>query len=300
VAKVCEIRFQVKISSQCKRKKAIFGYNLVFLPKRKVCIMKSQYHTSASRSSRRSLLKGTVAGVAGIAATSGLIGGGLYLSSKQGSAGAAGIGDSGVTPKQTQNNKNNAMAIQNILNIAVTAEMLGVTFYKRVLAHADRFDFSRNARLDLEAALIEEQIHQKFLMQQGAKSLTHMFSFPFGERTFREFDAFFQTQQLLEATFVAAYLAATKEFTLMGRADLAQIASQIGGVEAEHRAIGRAIGGLAPANNRAFEQLLLKRVADAPAVLTNAGFLTPSNSNSYGYGDTSTSMDGVEMLTPWS
>jgi len=266
--------------------------------------MKSQFHTAAARSSRRSLLKGTVAGVAGIAATSGLIGGGLYLSSKQGSAGAAGIGDSGVTPNQAQNNKNNvqanAMAIQNILNIAVTAEMLGVTFYKRVLTHADRVDLGRNARLDLQAALIEEQIHQKFLMQQGAKSLTHMFSFPFGERTFREFDAFIQTQQLLEATFVAAYLAATKEFALMGRADLAQIASQIGGVEAEHRAIGRAIGGLAPANNRAFEKLLLKRVADAPAVLKNAGFLTPSNNNSYGYGDISTNMDGVEMLTPWS
>lgn len=267
--------------------------------------MKPQYRTSTSRTSRRSMLKGTVAGVAGLAATTGLVGGGLYLSSRQGHAGAAGVGDSGVTQNQLQNNQmqNNTVkataAIQNILNIAVTAEMLGVTFYKRTLANANNLDLGPNARRDIQAALLEEQLHQRFLMQQGAKPLTKMFSFPFGRNTFLDFNAFIKTQQLLESTFVAAYLAATKEFALLGRADLAQIASQIGGVEAEHRVIGRVIGGMAAANNRAFEQVLLKNVADAPNVLKKAGFLTPVNNNGYRFDDAATNMDSVEMRNPW-
>ena len=265
--------------------------------------MKPQYRTS--RTSRRSMLKGTVAGVAGLAATGGLVGGGLYLTSKQNGANAAGIGDSGTNRTQLQNNavqnpKANAAAIQNILNIAVTAEMLGVTFYKRVLMNADNLDLGPNARRDIQAALIEEQLHQKFLMQQGAKPLTSMFSFPFGRNTFLDFNAFFKTQQLLESTFIAAYLAATKEFGMMGRGDLAQIASQIGGVEAEHRVIGRVIAAKAPANNVGFEQVTLKRVADAPNVLKNAGFLTPANNNSWGYVQQQAAMDGVIVTTPWS
>ncbi len=265
--------------------------------------MKSQYRTS--RTSRRSMLKGAAAGVAGLAAAGGLVGGGLYLTSKDHGANAAGIGDSGTNRTQLQNNavqnpKANAAAIQNILNIAVTAEMLGVTFYKRTLMNADALDLGPNARRDIQAALIEEQLHQNFLMQQGAKPLTSMFSFPFGNRTFADFGAFFQTQQLLESTFIAAYLAATKEFAMMGRGDLAQIASQIGGVEAEHRVIGRVIAAKAPANNLGFEQVTLKKVADAPAVLKKAGFLTPVKTNSWGYTAQQAAMDGVVGTTPWT
>jgi hypothetical protein len=262
------------------------------------------------------MLKGTVAGVAGLAAAGGVVGTGLYLTNKNHVAGAAGIGDSGVTQNQLMQNqmmtnpqlinnqlmmnpRNNAVAVRNILNIAVTAEMLGVTFYKRVLMNANALDLGPNARRDIQAALIEEQLHQNFLMQQGAKPLTKMFSFPQGRNTFLDFNAFFQTQQLLESAFVAAYLAAVKEFAMLGRPDLAQIASQIGGVEAEHRAIGRVIAAKAPANNLAFEQIMLKRVADAPAVLKNAGFLTPTNTNSWGYTTQQTAMDGVKGTTPW-
>lgn len=190
-------------------------------------------------------------------------------------------------------------AIQNILNIAVTAEMLGVTFYKHALVHAGSFNLSEKARLDLKAAMIEEQLHQQFLAQHGAKPLTNKFSLPFGRRTFEQLETFIKTQQLLEIIFVAAYLTAIKEFAQLGRPDLAQIAAQIGSVEAEHRAIGRAIGGMTPANNRAFSQVLLKQVADAPKTLQQAGFLNPSDNNVYMYEQASMDMNDIEIRSPW-
>jgi hypothetical protein len=259
--------------------------------------MKQEYRMSTPRTSRRTLLKGTIAGVAGVAATSGIVGGGLYLSSRLGSVHAAGGGDSGVMTNLTNGNmqgnrattqgtvtpQGKMNAIQNILNIAITAEMLGITFYKHALAHAGNFDLSTRALLDLKAALKEEQLHQQFLAQHGARPLTRKFSFPSGKKTFVQFDAFIKTQQLLETTFVAAYLAATKEFAQLGRPDLAQIAAQIAAIEAEHRAVGRAIGGMAPANNRAFSQVLIKQVADAPKALQHAGFPNPVNNNAFMY-----------------
>ncbi len=273
--------------------------------------MKPDYRMSRARTSRRSLLKGTVAGVAGVAATTGLVGGGVYLSSRLGNAHAAGGGDAGVKANLTNNNMQGAMttqgtvipqgnvnALQGILNVAVTAEMLAVTFYKHALAHARNFDLSSRGFLDLEAALKEEQLHQRFLAQHGARPLTNKFSFPSGKRTFEQFDAFIKTQQLLENTFVAAYLAATKEFAQLGRPDLAQAAAQIGSIEAEHRAIGRALSGIAPANNRAFSQLSLNQVADAPKALQHAGFLNPGTNNVYMYQNVTMNMNGVEMLTP--
>jgi Ferritin-like domain len=273
--------------------------------------MKPTFRMSSPRTSRRSLLKGTAAGVAGVAATSGFVGSGLYLFSRLGSAHASSGGDSGVMtdlntnkpgPASTRGSgttQSQIKAIQNILNIAVTAEMLGVTFYKQALVHAGSFNLSEKARLDLKAALIEEQLHQQFLAQQGAKPLTNKFSLSFGRRTFEQFETFIKTQQLLEIIFVAAYLAAIKEFAQLGRPDLAQIAAQIGSVEAEHRAIGRAIGGMTPANNRAFSQVLLKQVADTPKALQQAGFLNPSGNNAYIYEQASMDMNDIEIRSPW-
>jgi hypothetical protein len=186
-----------------------------------------------------------------------------------------------------------ASTIQTILNIAVTAEHLGVTFYALALRHADWLDLNNTARRDLKAALIEEAIHLKFLLSQGAHPLTTRFSFPHGDDTFRHFNWFISTQQLLETLFTAAYIAAIKEFAQLTRPDLAQVAAQIGTVEAEHRVMGRAIAGLTPANNHAFSPALLKRVADAPAVMKKLGFL----GSNYSYDDykSSFSMDSSDV-----
>ncbi len=244
--------------------------------------MKPQNLQIAHRPSRRSLLKGTVA----VAAT------GLALTHLDASntAHAQDIDDNddhyytsndydSYESRWNQKHANNAIA--KILNIAITAEELAVVFYSHALNHADQLGFSQNGRLDVKAALFEELAHQIFLAKQGAKALTHTFSFPDGQDTFTNFDKFFKVQQQLEAAFIAAYLAAGKELTNLRRPDLVQVAAQIGGVEAEHRAMGRGIAGKWPANNRVFETALLKAVGDAPTFLKNSGYLSPVYGNSF-------------------
>jgi hypothetical protein len=252
--------------------------------------MKPKNSSLAPRSSRRSVLKGSLVGAAGLGAAGGLAALGVVFAQKDeaGTSDAASVGQSyGYNAQKTK------AVIANILNIAITAEELAVVFYTNVIKNANLLGLSNAGFLDIEAALVEEQIHQIFLAQQGAKALTHKFSFPFGNDTFRNFNHFITVQQQLEALFVAAYLAAVKEFAMLGRADLAQLASQIGGVEAEHRAIGRAIGGMRPANNRGFETLLVKTVEAAPAVLKKDGFLTPKVGNSFEFKSMSTIMSGL-------
>ena len=252
--------------------------------------MKPKNSGLAPRSSRRSMLKGTMVGATGLGAAGGLAALGVYLSKKDDQLGAhaasADLGN-GVTPNAAN------VKIKTILNIAITAEELAVVFYSNVIKNANHLGFSNAGFLDIQAALIEEQIHQTFLAKQGAKALTNKFSFPFGNDTFRNFNHFIAVQQQMEALFVAAYLAAGKEFAMLGRPDLVQIAAQIGGVEAEHRAIGRAIGGMKPANNRAFETLLLNAVEDAPAVLKKGGFLNPRPGNMFEFHPVSVNMNGM-------
>lgn len=255
--------------------------------------MKPKYPGLAPRSSRRSLLKGTAVGATGLAAAGGVVGAAVFLSEKnqQGLASAHSADSSSYHGSSPD-------SIQTILNIAITAESLAVVFYTNAILNAHRLDFSSAGLLDIQAALVEEQVHLLFLAQNGAKPLTTHFSFPYGDDTFRYLDKFIHTQQFLEAAFIAAYLAAGKEFAMLGRPDLVQVAAQIGGVEAEHRAIGRAIGGLRPANNRAFEAALLQKVSDAPGVLQKNGFLSPKSGNSYYYKQYSSSMDGMVNIKP--
>ncbi|MBV9258060.1 MAG: ferritin-like domain-containing protein [Ktedonobacteraceae bacterium] len=249
--------------------------------------MKSTLRRSTHSASRRSMMKGTVVGVTSLAAAGGVVGAGVFLAQRQqeGSAQAA-----ASVP--------NAQAIQNILNIAATAETLAVVFYTEVLEHEYDLDLRPGTRLNIHAALIEEQLHLQFLNKHGARALTQKFSFPHGRRTFEDLGLFLKTQQQLESAFVAAYLAAVKEFAQAGRPDLAQIAGQIGAIEAEHRVIGRVIGAQFPANNEAFAPLLLNAVAEAPAFLKGAGYLNPVYGNAFSFRPASTRWNAITGLTP--
>ncbi|SRR5579884_629118 len=258
--------------------------------------MNAKNRQLTSRSSRRSVLKGTIVGATGLAATGGIAAGAFFVAAK--SSGSTGAHAAGADDSYSYNHYNSPDSIQTILNVAATAETLAVTFYKNVLNNADRLDLGNTARKDLQAALVEEAIHLAFLKKQGAKPLTTRFSFPYGWDTFHRFDRFIKTQQLLEAHFVAAYLAAVKEFAMLNRPDLALVASQIGGVEAEHRAVGRAIGGMTPANNRVFETALLNKVSDAVTALKKNGFLSPSHNSYWDYSDYDWDDSGLSGTDP--
>lgn len=243
--------------------------------------------TSKTQKSRRNLLKGAVAGAAGV---TGLAVAGSTLLSQHASVHAAAAYDPEcVTP------------IVDILTIARTAERLAVTFYTNGLNHADRLGISYEDKQYIRAALIEEQIHENFFANAGAKAaLASTFSFPHGEETFENLKLFIETQQQLEGVFDSAFLAAVKEFGLQGHPELSQIAAQIACIESEHRALGRAIGGYVPADNWAFTPVLIGKVGDAPALVAKAGYLSPKWGNSYTYHQVSTDDSGVIYRSPFA
>lgn len=250
----------------------------------------SQLMTSlSSRRSRRTLLKGAAVGA--VSATGlGAVGAGLLLHSgtPAHAAAASAAACSKVTP------------IPDIFTIARTAERLAVTFYSNGIAHADDLGLSGSFLEDIHAALIEEQIHEFFFRDAGGGVLTSTFSFPQGPDTFTNLNIFIATQQTLEGVFDSAFLSAIREFCQQGRADLAQIAGQVATIEAEHRALGRQIGNLIPADNWAFSPVLIPYVGAAPAIVKKAGFLSPRPGNSYSYAPVDTASSSILYRKPFA
>ncbi len=250
--------------------------------------------------SRRALLKGAAVATGVAAAGAGI------LSALPASAMVRSNGWLGAQNGQAANmgllssSQATTDSIVTILTVARTAEQLAVTFYTNGINNASQLGIS-GANLDiLKAALIEEQIHQQFFAANGGQSLATTFSFPNGAKTFTDLSTFIATQQQLEGVFDSAFLAAIFEFAQLGRPDLAQIAGQIATVEAEHRALGRMIGNLDPANNWAFSPVLLATVGDAPALVTKAGYLSPTSGNSYTYQQVSTNDSSILYQKPFS
>jgi hypothetical protein len=178
---------------------------------------------------------------------------------------------------------------QDILNIAATAEQLAVVIYSNAIAAAAALKITGDDLNYLQAALVEEQIHENFLLANGAKPLTSTFSFPNGATTFTDIGTLVATLEALETAFVSAYNAAVYEFAQMGQHALARVAGMIGSVEAQHYALTRVIGedfsiaNSRPANNWAFAPQAVTSVGNAATVLTTSKFLSPATGNSYAY-----------------
>jgi rubrerythrin len=237
--------------------------------------------SSPSRSwSRRSLLKGSVAGATGLITASA----GSGLLSLAHASSLAGSPDS----------------VKTILSVARTAEQLAVTFYSQAIAHADSLGLKGKNLEDVRAILIGEQIHQHFFASMGGESLADTFSFPEGAATYENFGLFIKTLLQLEGVFDTTYLAAVKEFAQLGQPRMAQIAAQTAWTEGEHRVIGRKIAGLSPADNWGFAPVLVRKVSDAPKAVKDAGYLSPRSGNSYKYHPVSTADHGIIYRTPFA
>ena len=162
----------------------------------------------------------------------------------------------------------------------------------------------------LQAALSQEIAHANLLRSLigGSGSSgdpAQTFYFPSG--SFDTLTPFLAVLDALETAFIGAYMAATREFAFMAAqtqsemaffansdrshsycaAELeyyAQAAASIMGVECEHRALGRVIGAMRPANNLTYESTggitnVVKGSTSAVAALTP--FLTPSTGPAY-------------------
>lgn len=111
----------------------------------------------------------------------------------------------------------------------------------------------------------------------GAKPSTLTFTIP-DPKIVTDVPTFLKTLVTPEEAFSAAYIVAAQEFAILGQAKYAQVALQIGGVEAEHRAGVRFYAIQAGAltgtpNDVAFEKALFASVGEAAAALQKLGFI---------------------------
>ncbi len=164
--------------------------------------------------------------------------------------------------------------VQDILNIACTAEALAITFYYNGLLNVDSLPLVNSAanRNYFQAALTEEYEHLTYLQSAGGTPLATQFYFPVG--MFTAEPIFFRTASTLENYFIAAYLAAALDFSgayssgiTTASPTLIGVAVQIGGIECEHRALLRVARGVNPPNNKIAETAYLKSVQQAAAAL---------------------------------
>lgn len=173
-------------------------------------------------------------------------------------------------------------SVKSVLDIAATAEALAVTAFYHVHLQvlAGKFDttglkIANHVLVSVVRAILrEEQDHYAFLVGAGAKPLLTSFTFPPDILT--SGPAALQFVEQAETIFVAAYMAANREFADAGMATLAQYAYQIGGTEAEHRTLARAALGELPPNNKSFETNLYGRVKEAADALDKLGLLKPN------------------------
>lgn len=187
--------------------------------------------------------------------------------------------------------------IQDIINTALIAEQLAMTFYYTGLTSAS---IARTPQVAgslgnplavapdgnpgnvayLQAALDQEYKHAVLLKSSGAVSPFKSFYFPASTFETLGFTSragtYLWVLDHLETAFIGAYLAAVRRFGELKRPDLAQLAGRILGVEAEHRALYRVISSDDPANNVTLEVAEFTAVSQAASALmpylTGKGF----------------------------
>jgi hypothetical protein len=160
---------------------------------------------------------------------------------------------------------------QTILNLASTAEALAVTAFHSIITLSSFYgNLSPLYQNYLKSALTQEQAHYDFLVASGAKPLANKFVFPDG--ILESLPLYVYVTDVLEGVFIGAYLASTRRFAELNRPDLAWTAAAVMGIEAEHKALNRAMG-IAHAGNTGsptrepFEPATLNQVSQAVPTL---------------------------------
>jgi len=148
--------------------------------------------------------------------------------------------------------------VQDILNGAVTAERIAVTFQytalNTVLAANNAANLN-NVRIQIQTILDAERYHRDQLATGfNAQALAGASAFYFPAGTFDNLTNYANVAILLETAFVGAYMVGAAEFAQRGAIDAAVIAGQILGIEAEHRVLSRGLLNLTPASELSHER----------------------------------------------
>jgi hypothetical protein len=133
---------------------------------------------------------------------------------------------------------------QTMLNLAATAETFACVHYFTAINSAADLGLSDQEVNWLKSFLDSELKHKQFLEANGATPLATEFFVP--ENLFTDRQLFVDTSNTAENWFIAAYLAATRRFAELGEPLLAATTAQVSGVESEHQALIRLMGGLQP------------------------------------------------------
>jgi hypothetical protein len=156
--------------------------------------------------------------------------------------------------------------VTTIINTAITAEALAVTYLTGLIQNASATGVSEFVAV-LKAANAAEYDHYKALKGLGAQPITTKFWAP---------DAFFKpgepfkVLETAETLFVDAYLIGAATFAAAGNADYARYAGEIGAVEAQHLALARFAQNKLP-DDRAFQAYPITSIGGVVAALEKAG-----------------------------
>ena len=194
--------------------------------------------------------------------------------------------------------------VQEIINVAATAEAFAVTALGGALDNAAKGQLALNAEhiQHVKAARAEEQAHFEVLTAAGAKPATMTFTVP-DPKIVTDVPTFLKTVITLEEAFIAASLAAAQQFAILGQAKLAQLALQIGAIEAEHRAglrffaIQAGVLSGTP-NDVAFEKAMFASVGEAAQLLQRLGFIGGQGARVTFPGPGAIDATGVKQLRP--
>jgi len=155
--------------------------------------------------------------------------------------------------------------IQEIIDIAATAELFATTHYFRALQSTTKANFAAGERAYIVAGLEQEYFHYNYLVSLGAKPLATKFFFPL--KTFDDKKTFATVTAIAETVFVGAYIAAAHSFAKLMQPAFAAIATQVGCVEAQHLLFMNQVAGLTPPNNLAIAAAPFYLVKDAVPVV---------------------------------
>jgi hypothetical protein len=176
------------------------------------------------------------------------------------------FGESDTAFAQTQGD-----SIQTILNFAATAEALAITHFHAAVTTSPFFaGLPEVYKGYLRAAITQEQAHFDFLVANGAKPLATKFYVPDGYLS--NLALYVAVTDIAESAFIGAYLASIRRFSELDQHLLAEVSGQVLGVEAEHRALNRAmgivvLGNTGLASNIALQRPTLFQVSQAGPIL---------------------------------
>lgn len=191
---------------------------------------------------------------------------GLATSSGFAVAGAL-LGDQSFPRASAQNDPD----VSAIINTAITLEAFMVTFYGAARGLGKDLALDDHVTRFVRAAQCEEEAHFHFFEAAGAVPSTTTFTID--TTAFTDQSAFLAALLPLESACTGAYMAAVRRFAISGDARLAEIAYQIGAVEAQHQALTRFFSTNRPGSDRAFAKWMFHDPADVLTVLSDLGYI---------------------------